>query len=113
MPIRYIPHTIRATKTDQTGARAFATNYTNNTLRPIQAVITVRHQVNLLNSQLYVVFSSGGLDSARSGYFNTPAVGVQMDSCLVGNIAPGEVYNLVNVAAGGVNTIVRWIEVAQ
>lgn len=113
MPIFYYPHAVTADKNNVTASRAMATVYTNNTNRPIQVVITMTHEVTAVNQPLLAQLSIGGLGMAWGGWYNTPAAGPELYSCIVGNVAPGETYELTETATGGNNNILRWIEVTQ
>lgn len=115
MPIQYIAHPISANIRDETGARAIGGGpYVNARLRPIQVVISMTHQVNLLNSFCLAQLAIGGVGGVSwGGWFNTPAAGSIKYSTLVGNIPPGGTYQLTENALGGVNTILAWIEVDQ
>jgi len=113
VPVEYIAHPITANIRNETGARAINVLYTNNTLRPIQVVITMTHRVTVQNSFCLSQLTIGLLATAWGGWYNTPAVGIELYSCITGNIAPGATYRLTQNAAGGVNTILRWIEVDQ
>lgn len=112
MPIQYIPHPISADKTDVTASRAIGGVYTNNTLRPRRVQITMTHRVTAAGSFCLVQLNCPGA-MAWGGWFNTPAVGIELYSEITGDVAPGESYQLNQNAAGGVNTILRWWEVAQ
>lgn len=114
MPIQYVMPSIRAVKVNETGARAIGPVYTNTTQRPIQLVITMLHTVTVAGSFCLAQLNIGAVGGvAWGGWFNTPGIGIQLYSCLVGNVDPGENYDLVENAAGGTNVILRWFEVHQ
>ena len=113
MPIEYIAHPIEANINDVTGFRALGVLYTNNTLRPLQVVISTTHQVLVLGVPLLVQLNIDAVGTAWGGWFVTPAIGNTKYSLIVGNIRPGGTYQLNQNAAGGVNTIITWIEVNQ
>ncbi len=113
MPIEYIPHPITAIINDVTGARAFGVFYANNTLRPMQVIISCTHLVNLVNNPLLVQLNVAGVAISLGGYFNTTVLLTELYSMVIGNVPPGGGYQLAQNAAGGINTIIRWIEVNQ
>jgi len=115
VPIQYIAHPISANIRNETGTRAIGGGpYVNTRLRPIQVVVTLIHRVTVQNSFCLCQMTLGGPGGmAWGGWFNTPAVGIEMYSCLVINVPPGENYQLGENNAGGVNTILRWMEIDQ
>ncbi len=114
MPIEYIAHPIGANVRNETAARAIGVVYTNNTLRPIQVVLSMIHTVTVMNSFCLAQLNIGGVGGASwSGWFNTPAVGTIIYGTIVGNIAPGNTYDLVENNLGGTNVILRWMEIDQ
>jgi len=71
------------------------------------------HRVTIMAQPCLVQLNIDGLGTAWGGWFITPAVGSELYSCIVGNIRPGGNYRVTQNAAGGVNTLLGWMEVDQ
>lgn len=110
MPIEYIQEPIKAIITTRAGP-AIGALYTNNTMRPLQVVIVMTHRVTVAGSFLLGQLQINGIGRAWGGWFNTPAVGIELYSTLVGMVPPAGTMQLLENAAGGVNTIILWSEV--
>lgn len=112
MPFVYTPHPITANIQNVTAARAIGPVYTNTSSRPILALVSFTHRVTILNRFLLTQLSvNPGGGQSWGGWFNTPAAGSELYSTMAAMIPPGATYQVTENATGGVNTLLRWIEV--
>lgn len=117
MPVRYIPHPIRADAFDLIGARAYAGNYQNLRLRPIVVVVTSQHTSGGVGSQAraiaYIDPPPGPAANAvgYSGWLNAPGAGRILQGIVSFHVPPGYVYRVLSiVAGGGGNALNEWWE---
>ena len=108
MPVRYIPHPIRAEAQDLAGARFFNTTYQNIRLRPIVVAVTISTTVvpggfGLASEAiLRVAAVTPPVNPAtQGGYTVAPAVVLFSHWQLVALIPPGWYYRTDIFFAGG------------
>jgi hypothetical protein len=111
VPVEYIPEPIKADITTPAGRAIGGGPYTNNRNRPIQVIIACTHQVNIAGSFCLVQLQVNATGTAWGGWFNTPAIGIIKYSMVVGMVPPNGTFQLLENAAGGVNTVIQWTEV--
>ena len=105
------PEPVKAAVSNVTASRAYATTYTNNKGRPIMVILSLIHDVTAQNSFCLAQGNTGGAGMNWSGWYNTPAVGIRMYGTIVLLVDVGKTYEITQNAAGGINTIIRWLEV--
>jgi len=119
VPVRYIPHPIRAIPIDGIVVlgRAYGVNYQNATLRPLMVIVTSQHTVGGAGQQARQM---GAMDPppgpaasavAYGGYLNSPGAGV-LHSQITFIVPAGWFYQIFSlVAGGGVNALNEWWEI--
>lgn len=115
MPVRYIPHPIRAEAYDLILARAYAGNYQNLRLRPIMVLVTSQHNAVGLGDQARTIAfidptTPAGAAVSYSGMLAAPGA-CQVQGILVFLVPPGWYYRvLAFVGGGGTNALNEWWE---